>query len=525
MSAPTPQDARHELLEPYLQRLRAFLRAHGDENRPLTIPSEPIPLALSAEERKAAWSVLCDETVAWSDTAAWIPLGAGLHLAVAAALESAALADSGDASEQLGATRAAAAGYTEALRETIAAMVTGGQTDEARRLSSFRNKLLGILTTLRAAGAGGAAPVTAAEPDGPPRDPSPGGSRDDTPRIDTATAPDPALDPYLKRTAAFLRARGYEDRPLTVSFGRRALSLSAWERRVVWRSLCEGKEPASDWHRLIPECVAVQLALLSSLDDLERAVRSPGAQGAARSTLDALVTLASGVVDGFRAQVQRAVGAGALEDAKHLSALSSTFATTLIEARRALAEPPAGAATADGGPGQSAAMTSPDPPPAVAGTVPVGPPEKLKPFLDRAAHFVELRGHEDLPLSIPLGGRAWNLDGWERQVLWKVWCEEGPPPPEWSTLLGYGAAAQLAALLALELLKRADTAPESRAAAEADRVTALELGSEVVERLRATAEALAADGQVKLAERLTRFRAKLTEPIQLLKQGRSQPPA
>jgi hypothetical protein len=525
VSAPTPQDARHELLEPYLQRLRAFLRAHGDENRPLTIPSEPIPLALSAEERKAAWSVLCDETVAWSDTAAWIPLGAGLHLAVAAALESAARADSGDASGRLGATRAVAAGYTVALREAIAAMVTGGQTDEAKRLSTFRNKLLGNLTSLRAAGAGGAAPVTEAELHGRSSDPSPGGSRDVGPSINTATAPDLALTPYLQRTAAFLRARGYEDRPLTVSFGRRALSLSAWERRVVWRSLCEGKDPASDWHRLIPECVAVHLALLLSLDELEQAGRSPAAQGAARSALHAIVKLAADVVDGFRAQVEQAVGAGALEDAKHLSALSNAFATTLIEARRALAEPPTGAATPDGGPAQSATMTSPDLPPAVAGTVLAGPPAKLEPFLDRAAHLLELRGHEDRSLAIPVGDRPWNLDGWERQVLWKVWCEEGPPPPEWSILLGYGAAAQLAALLALERLKRADGAPESRPAAEADRDTALELGSEAVARLRTTAEALAADGQVKLAERLTRFRAKLTEPVQLLKQTRSQPPA
>ncbi|HQT94333.1 MAG TPA: hypothetical protein PLB88_01810 [Thermoanaerobaculaceae bacterium] len=238
----------------------------------------------------------------------------------------------------------------------------------------------------------------------------------------------------------------------------------------------------------------------------------------------ALVKLAAGVVDGFRVQVERAVGAGALEDAKHLSALSSAFATTLIEARRALAEDPVGAATADRGSGQGAATASPHLPVTVAGTVPAGPPDKLKPFLDRAAHFVELRGHEDLPLSVRVGDRSWTLDAWERQVLWKVWCEEGPPPPEWSVLLGYGAAVQLAALLALELLNRADAAPEARAAAEADRDTALELGSEVVERLRSTAEILAGDGQVKLAERLTRFRAKLTEPIQLLKQTRSQPP-
>jgi hypothetical protein len=525
VSAPTPQDARHELLEPFLQRLRAFLRARGDENRPLTIPSEPIPLALSAEERKAAWSVLCDETVAWSDAGAWVPLGAGLHLAVAAALESTARVDPGLASGQLGAVRAVAAGYTEALREAIAAMVTGGRTEEAKRLSSFRNKLLVTLTSLRAAGAANVPPPTEVKVDERSSDPSPVEPRDAPAGIVTSPAPDPALAPCLQRAAVFLRARGHEEHPLTISFGRRALSLSVWERRVLWRSLCEGQEPASDWHRLIPECVAVQLALLLSLDELERAGRSPGAERAARSTLDEVVRLAAGVVERFRAQVQRAVGAGALEDAKHLSALSGAFATTLIEARRVLAEPPRSAATADGGPGQTATTTSPDPPPPVAGTVSAGPPDKLEPFLDRAAHLLELRGHEDRPVSIPVGDRSWNLDGWERQVLWKVWCEESPRPPEWSVLLGYGAAAQLAALLALERLKRADGAPGSRTAAEADRNTALELGSEVVERLRATAEALAADGQVKLAERLTQFRAKLTEPIQLLKPTRSHPPA
>ena len=379
--------------------------------------------------------------------------------------------------------------------------------------------------SLRASGAGGAPPLTVAEPDGPSSDPSPDGSRDAAASIDAAKAPDPALAPYLQRTAAFLRARGYEDRPLTVSFGRRTLSLSAWERRVLWRSLCEGKEPAGDWHRLIPECVAVQLALLPALDELERTGRNPGVQNAARSALQTVVKLAAGVVESFRTQVERAVGAGALEDAKHLSALSNTFATTLIDARRALAEEPAGAAAANGTTGRGATTAAPAPPSAAADTVLAGPPDKLKPFLDRAAHLVEVRGHEDLPLSMPVGGRSWNLDKWERQVLWKVWCEEGPLPPEWSTLLGYGAAAELAALLALELLARADTAPESRAAAEADRATALELGSEVAERLRATTESLAADGQVKLAERLTRFRAKLTEPIQLLKQTRSNPSA
>ena len=522
MSAPTPQDARHELLELYVQRLRAFLRARGDEDRPITIPSEPIPLELSAEERRAAWSVLCDETVAWSEAGAWIPLGAGLHLAVAEALQSPACAASGDASESLGTMRAVAAAYVEALREAIADVVTGGQADEAKRLSSFRNKLFPILTALRAGGVRSAPPAPDGRLDAPSSDPSPTDAPDVAASVDSSPEPDPALDPYLQRAAAFFRARGNEDRPLTIAFGRRTLSLSAWQRRVVWQSLCEGQEPASDWHLMIPKCVAVQLALLPALEELERAGRSPGAQREARTTLHALVTLSAGVVEGFRTQVERAVGAGALEDAKQLSALSNVFATTLIEARRALAEGEPGAAAADGCSGQGATAASPDRPPAGADAVPAGPPDKLEPFLDRAAHLLELHGHDDRPLSIPVGGRSWNLDGWERQVLWKVLCEEGPKPPEWLTLLARGAAAQLAALLALERLSRATTPTDSPAdaEAEADRDTALELASEVVERMRATAETLEAEGQAKLAVRLNRFRVRVTEASHLLRQAR-----
>lgn len=525
MSAPTPQDGRHELLEPYLQRLRAFLRARGDEKRQLTIPSEPIPLVLSIEERKAAWSVLCDETVAWTDASAWIPLGAGLHLALATALEDSSGADSAGGSGRLGAIAAVAAGYTEALRQAIAATVAGGQTDEAKRLSSFRNKLLEILTVVRTTGAGSAPPMAEAKLDGASSDPSPEGGSEATPSIDTLAASDPALRPCLQRAAAFFRARGNEERPLTISFGTRTLSLSAWERRVVWESLCGGGETAREWHRMIPECVAVQLALLLSLEELERSGGSAASEPAARAALQDVVSLAGGVVQRLRAQVERAVGAGALDDAKQLAALSSAFGATLIDARRVLAEEPAGAAIADGGTGRRAATTAPETPPAAAGTAPAGPPERLKPFLDRAAHLLELRGHDDSPVSIPVGGRSWNLDGWERQVLWKVLCEEGQTLPEWSTLLAYGAAAQLAALLALERLMRAGAAGESRTAADADRDTAMELALEVTERLQAAAAALTADGQVRLAERLTRFRAKLAGSIQLLSQSRSQAPA
>ncbi len=524
MSAPTPEDVRHELLEPYLQRVAAFLRAHGDEARPLTIPLDPVPLALSAEERKAAWSVLCGPTADWSDPQAWIALGAGLHLAVSTVLESAShpqqVEQPDEVRQRLAATRDVAASYTEGLRQAIEEMVTSGQTDEAKRLSGFRNKLLEILTLLRGAGASTPPPVTQAAPADPQVDPPPGG---DPAAPDNSPAPDPALRPYLQRAAAFLRARGHEERPLEISFGRRTLSLSAWERRVLWRSLCEGKEPASDWHRPIPECIAVQLTLLLSLDELERAGRSPEAERAARSSLQTALRLASGVVEGFRAQIGRLVNAGAVEDAKRLSALSGAFAATLLDARRALAKEPTGAvftATADNGPDPSAGTSAPGLPSTVAATAPAEPPERLKPFLDRAAHLLEIRGHEDRPLSIPVGGRSWNLDAWERQVLWKVLCEEGPPPPNWSILLAHGAAAQFAGLLALERLRKAGAAPEARAVAEADRDAALQLASEVLERMQATSETLAADGQVKLAEQLARSREKLAELRQMLNRTR-----
>ena len=524
MSAPEPEDFRHELIEPYLQRVAAFLRARGDDDRPLTIPSDPVPLTLSAEERKAAWSVLCGKTVAWADPLAWIALGAGLHLAVATALDAEGRAQrsggGAEAAQRLAGLRQVAAGYAEGLRQAIAAMVTSGRAEDAKRFSGFRNKLLEILTLLRAAGASAPPPETQAAPPAPSPEPPPGGGSDAAATPADSTAPDPELSPYLQRAAAFFRARGHEERPLAISFGRRTLSLSAWERRVLWQSLCEGKEPASGWHRLIPECIAVQLALLLSLDELERSGRSPGAGRTARANLQKAVKIAAGVADRSRAQIGRSVGAGALEDAKKLSTLSAVFATTLLDARRALAESAAETAIAGDVSAQGAGATAPDPPSADAGGAGAPPPEKLKPFLDRAAHLLEMRGREDRPLSIPVGGKSWSLDGWERQVLWKVLCEEGPPPPEWSVLLAHAAACQLAALLALERLRKAGAAPEARVAAEVARDAALELGSDVAERLRATAETLATDGQVKLAEKLTGFRARLAETTQTLNRTR-----
>ena len=520
------------MLEPYLQRVGAFLRARGDENRSITIPSGPAPLTLSAEERKAAWSVLCDASADWADPQAWIALGAGLHLAVATVLEEISQPDQGDnqgqAAQRLVALRAVAASFTEGLRQAIVAMVGSGRAEEVKRFSSFRNKLLETLALLRSAGASAPSPVAEVAPAAPAEPVVQEPPSAEVPEIaavaDAPAAADPALAPYLERAAAFLRARGNEDRPLAIMFGRRMFTVTTWQRRVLWHSLCDGEAPARDWHRLIPQCIALQLAMLLSLDELEQPGRSPKAEHAARLDLQATLRLSSSVVDGFRAEIGRSVGAGAVEDAKTMSAVRSDFAATLVEARRVLAEETAaissGAAARNGSDDRSDA-TAPAPP----STVDVTESQdsqltRLKPFLDRATHLLEMRGREDRPLSIPVGGRSWSLDTWERRVLWKVLCEEGPPPPDWCILLAHGAAAHLAALLALERLRKAGAAPEARAAAEADRDTALQLASEILERLQTTAERLMADGQAKLAEQLTRFRAKLAESIQLLHRTR-----
>jgi hypothetical protein len=131
-----------------------------------------------------------------------------------------------------------------------------------------------------------------------------------------------------------------------------------------------------------------------------------------------------------------------------------------------------------------------------------------------------MRGHEDRPLAIPVGGKSWSLDRWERRVLSKVLGEDNPGQPEWSILVAHGAAAQLAALLALERLRKAGEAADARAAAEADRDTAVALLSEITERLRTIRDAIAADGQERLAEHLAQFRGKLADSINLLDRTR-----
>ena len=522
MPASTPQDARHEFLEPYLQRVGAFLRARGDENRPITIPSAPAPLTLSAEERKAAFSVLCGANPDWTGPQAWIALGAGLHLAVATALDTMSRPDEDpsrrDATDQLAALRAAAASFTERLRQAIADMLASGHTDDAKRLSSFRNKLIETLAALRNVGATDApteAQVAAPAPveaDVPQPAPNPAEVAEAVAAPDAPPAVDPALDGYLRRAAAFLRARGKEDRPLAIAFGKRTLAVNAWERRILWNSLSDGQAPAREWHCLIPQYVALQLAMLLSLDELERPGRSQEAERSARLDLQTALKIASGVVEAFRAEISRAVSAGAVEDAKTMSATRANFAVTLVEARRVLAEEQAAiAALGSDSPGASGG------PPAHAKD---GQFEALRPFLHRAEQLLRVQGHEDRPLAVPIGRRSWSFDKWERRVLWKVLCEESPGQPEWSLLLAHGAAAQLAALLALERLRKTGEEPEARAAAEADRDTAVALLSEISERLQTTGAAASADGQEALGEHLAKLRGKLTESVNLLNRTR-----
>ena len=513
MPTPTPQDARHEALEPYLQRVGAFLRARGDESRPITIPSTPTSLTLSAEERRAAFSALCGADPDWSDPHAWVALGTGLHLAVADLLSS--MGDAGGdgnpagTAARLAALRAAAANYAEGLRLAVSDMILAGRADEAKRLSSFRNKLRETFGALRNAGAAEAPPEEVPNAPAPsePEPAPPPAAEAAVAGVEPPTEVDPVLDGYLRRTAAFLRARGREDRPLSLAFGRRALTVTAWERRIIWSALCEGRSPDRDWHRLIPHAIALQLAMLLALDELERSAPTSDGERSARLDLQAALTISPGVVEAFRAEITRAVATGSVEDAKTMSAARTTFAATLAEVRRALAEERSGGA----GTGADSA----------GGGADARRLEALRPFLDRAEQLLRVHGHEDRVLSVPVGRRAWSLDRWERRVAWKVLCEESHGQPEWSLLVARGAAAQLAALLALERLRKAGEGPEARSAAEADRETAASFLSEIAGRLRDTGAALAADGQEALGERLAQFRAKLGESVDLLTRTRA----
>jgi hypothetical protein len=513
------------MLEPYLLRVGAFLRAHGEENRPITIPSGSLPLTLSPEERQAVWWMLCGQNPDWADPKGWIALGTGLHLAVTTVVEASAQANQSDASDRLVALRAVAANFTEGLREAINAMVATGRSEEAKRLSTFRNKLQETLAALRNSGVSAAPPpfdMAVEAPEAPAaQDPLPTEALETVSDTETPSVPDPALAGYLLRATAFLRARGRDDRPLTIAFGRRTLTVSAWERRVLWNSLCEGQAPAAGWHDLIPQCVALELGMLLALDELERLGRSRDAEQAALSELQTALGLSSGVVERFRTEIAGSVASGAVEDAKTLSAVRSDLAATLVEARRAVAARSAATVSAGGGGGPASGTAAA--PAASPGTVTPADNiqlEKLRPFLDRAEQLLTIQGHDDRPLAIPVGRRSWSVDGWERQVLWKVLCEEGSGQPEWALRLAHGAAAQLAALLALERLRKAGEASEGRAAAEADRDVAIELVSATAERLRAASEKLAADGQERLAARLTQFRAKLLDSTQLLNRTR-----
>lgn len=500
MPVPTPQDARHPSLEPYIERVAAFVKVVGDGDRPLEIPFGAKPLQLSAADRRDLWRLLVAGGMSWTDWPAWIALGTALHLAVASVLESSSMEkDDGAKTRRLGALNEVAGMVMDGLREVIAAMIASGERDDAKRLAEFRNKLFETLTQVRAATAlvAPSPAVTARSADSSEANAVPGQPARYEPS-------DPALRPYLDRAAAFLRVRGAQDRPLEVAFGARNFLLGPWERRLAWRSLCDGQAGPSPWHHLVVEGLAIRLAMLMSLEESDRAGQSLEAAGRVRQTLDTEMRLAGGVVERIRDELERLVSGGVTEDAKRLTAFRNGLNETVREARRVLAEGPAGGS----------------PPPAGEGTAAAAPVAedlagRLQPYLERAGDQLRLRGREDRPLAIPVGGRPWALTGWERLVLWKVLCEEGQPPPPWARLLAQAGAAQLGVLEALERIQRAEHDGEARSRARTEHAQAVALAEEAAQVLESAANDLAEENKTEFAGRLRSFHAKVVETTRL----------
>jgi hypothetical protein len=505
VAGPTPQDSRLPSLEPFIERVAAFIKVVGEGSLPLTIPFGPQPLELSASERRAVWRLLGDGSLPWTDWQAWIGLGTALHLAVASVFDALGLETSAATrARRLDAINEVAATVMEGLRQALAAMVLEGQKDDARRLSDFRNKLFEALAPLRAA--------TASERPAP----APVEQRTDTvaePVVEEAPprfeASDPALVPCLERAAAFLRVRGDDGRPLTIVFGDHSFSLGAAERAAAWRSLCDGAPPASPWHQPLVEGLAVHLALLLTLEECERAgVTGPGSLRL-REGLQADLRLAGGVLDRMREELERLVVGGQADDARRLTAFRNSLAATLTEARRVLAgESPAVASPDTGGDGAA----SPETAAAATGS---DLHERLRAFRERAEDQLRLRGRESKPITISVGGQPWRLTGWERLVLWKTLCEEGPSPPPWAQALADAASAQLAVLEALVAISRAGSDEGARRRAEDAHAGVVALARETAEALEPIAAASAAEDKHELTEHLRGFQSKLIETCRL----------
>ena len=345
---PEPADGDLEL---FLARAAAFLRSRGKEDAAVAIRFGSRTLELPAWERRILWQVLCEGVApgsAWHDQMA---AGAALQLAILAAL------DELDAKElspgarhrvraELERAVPLATHLADEIRGAIESMVASGRSDDARRLTGFRNRFIvtlreGRRATETAGGTTTAPPVdAAAAAAGDAKKPTRARLGDAVPDRPSVPPPPPELLPYLERATELIRIRGNEERPVTLTVASKSVSFTAWERRVLWQGLCQEGAVVSPWAELLARGAAVQLGALRASEALAQRQPQAEAQEAARAELALLAGLGNTVLTQLSDEITTQSSEGKVELSKRLKAFWEKLAEFMQTARRGLPGPP-----------------------------------------------------------------------------------------------------------------------------------------------------------------------------------------
>lgn len=322
------------------------------------------------------------------------------------------------------------------------------------------------------------------------------------------------LQPFREKVLAFLTVQGPGERPISIPFGARELHISPWERSILYRAALNEVPEATDdavRQRLVLDASAAQLALIVGLE------RSPAREAEGDQPprpdpeLEALVALSGGLLDELRAGVESLIATGRLAEVKGLSAFRNGFAALVKESQRTLGstevvrrEPPARPRVEE-----VAASDGPAPEEARA---PTDHELALARFRENLAAFLRAQGPGDREIAIPIGASRLTVTGWERQILWRLLCESAPPKEQWHALLVEGTAAELAVLLAVERCGGAGVGADG-ARSRGQLEDAVALATPVLDRLRATSDAMVGQGAIDAGRRLSSFRNRVAETV------------
>ena len=333
-------------LELFLARAAAFLRSRGKEDAAVAIRFGSRTLELPAWERRILWQVLCDGVApgsAWHDQMA---AGAALQLAILAALEELDAKDLSSGARhrirgELARAVPLATRLADEIRGAIESMVASGRSDEARRLTGFRNRFIVALREGRRATetAGGTTTAPPVEAAGDAKKPTRARLGDAAPERPSVPPPPLELLPYLERATELIRIRGNEERPVTLTVASKSVSFTAWERRVLWQGLCQEGAVVSPWAELLARGAAVQLGALRASETLAQRQLPAEAQDGARAELALLAGLGNTVLTQLSDEITTQSAEGKAELSKRLKAFWEKLAESMQAVRRGLPAP------------------------------------------------------------------------------------------------------------------------------------------------------------------------------------------